>query len=117
MEALTCALHTKSWAQYGDHPEVVLTQTGGRQGCQLGSIILNSTYAIAILYVHRQLTEKGLVFRCALRDGPFWASAELGAVSEHVTVIDATFVDGECLVLMTASPHDLQHAVESLLEF
>ena len=53
---------TKSWAQFGDHPEVVVTQTGGRQGCQLGSIIFNATYAIAILEVHKRLSEQNLVF-------------------------------------------------------
>ena len=110
------ALHSRSWAKYGDSPSVVMSQTGGRQGCKLGSILFNATYSLALGEVHARLREAGILLRLECHRAPFWGNCSLGKAVSKEYVVDATFVDDECIVLFARCPRKLRDAISLLLE-
>ena len=114
-EALLCSLHSKSTARYGDHEEVIVTSAGGRQGCKVGSVIFNTTYAVAIPELQKRLCDPRVVLRLSLREGPFWATAQLGQTVSIENVLDATFVDDECLIFLARLPRVLSRNIETVI--
>ena len=74
----------------------------------------NSAYSIALDIMSHELAEAKVSFRVRVPDGAFWAEAcENNTDTEDV--VDAAFVDDECLVLLASSPRALDLAIEVLL--
>lgn len=120
--ALLRNLHAKSWFSYGDLATAISVRVGGRQGCKYGATIFNSSYAVALMMMRDALLEAGIVMRLAPGTSEFWCDD--GPAAEHgddgdearsVPVVDAAFVDDECLMLTAASPALLDTAVDALL--
>eukprot|EP00973_Karenia_brevis_P085560 11870192-Karenia_brevis.AAC.1 len=67
------SLHTNAWFKVGDLPSVVVTSTGGRQGCRLGGIIFNGVYERALAQVRHKLREAGITLKLSFDpQPPFW---------------------------------------------
>jgi len=112
--ALATSLHDGSWFSVGQLDTAVLAKTGGRQGCKLGGLIFNSSYSVALNMLHAEFRKNGLCLRLQVPNAAFWAD---GASDETVRtdVIDATFVDDECIVLMARTPALLDKSIEIVL--
>ena len=121
LSALICSLHYCAWACYGTHSEVFAPGSGGRQGCTLGGMIFNCAYTLALRVIHRRLKDAGIILRLNFHRGPFWASESEydsgdAAQQSSTHVIDATFVDDECIILIAKSPRVLFRAIRILLD-
>eukprot|EP00973_Karenia_brevis_P045981 6368301-Karenia_brevis.AAC.1 len=70
------SLHTGAWFRIGGLDSVIVSKSGGRQGCKLGAIIFNTVYAVALRRVKAKLREAGVVFVIKLKGtSAFWAAA------------------------------------------
>jgi hypothetical protein len=79
-------------------------------------MLFNSAYALALAALHGELETEGIVLKLAYRAGPFWGDVrEMDDSSEEQNVLDATFVDVECLILTAKSPKLLLKAVRIAL--
>ena len=79
-------------------------------------MLFNSAYALALAALHGELQTEGVVLKLAYRAGPFWGDVrEMEDSSEEQNVLDATFVDDECLILTAKSPKMLLKAVQIAL--
>ena len=67
----------------------------------MGSIIFNATYAEALGEVHTRLRDAGVALRLSFRDCPCWATVVFGEPVSEEFSLDATFVDDECIVIMS----------------
>ena len=116
VEALVRGLHSKAWFRVGDNASVVVTSTGGRQGCKLGGIIFNSVYEQALERVRTRLKEAGVVLVLKAADQePFW-SPESGSSDVHdVPVVEVTYVDDEAAAVVASSPATLDTAIDCML--
>ena len=115
--ALVNALHSGSWFQYADHPDLVAAAKGGRQGCKLGSLIFNAGYTDPLRELTKTLRELGVVLRLPVAgdtDG-FWAAAAGGDFAEDSELVDAAFVDDEVIVIMATSPAALDASIDATL--
>ena len=66
------AIHTMSWARYGNLTLVIVSSKGGRQGCKLGGIIFNAIFTLAMEEVRGKLSSGGIIFEAKfLKDAPF----------------------------------------------
>jgi hypothetical protein len=115
--ALISGLHSKAWCKYADSDQCIVSTTGGRQGCQLGGLMFNSSYAITLQMLHDRLGKRGVVLRLIYREGPFWCPSGGGLPdapdqAEDAHVLDATFVDDECLILIGAPPKILRESID-----
>ena len=92
-------MHAYSWFRYGELDSVIRTSKGARQGCVFGSIVFNSGYATGLQLLYYELDKLGIVLRLPAAQGAFWeATRENHNDREYVNVLDAVFVDDECLV-------------------
>eukprot|EP00973_Karenia_brevis_P020940 2879838-Karenia_brevis.AAC.1 len=108
--ALLCSLHRGSWFQYGELETVITAATGGRQGCKVGSLIFNGAYSIALHMLHADLLDAGIVLRISASGQAFWD--ERHSHDDALIIIDVTFVDDECVVLVAKSAKLLDDAIE-----
>ena len=108
----------KTGAKYADVDERVVSETGGRQGCQLGCILFNSSYALALKILHDRLRERGVMLRLPCAAGPCWSppAADVAPLALGVNALDAAFTDDECLVLVSASAKLFRDSIDILLE-
>ena len=117
VEALVRGLHTKAWFRVGDNESVVVTSTGGRQGCKLGGIIFNSVYEQALEQVRQRLRSAGVVLVLKVAGSePFWASDDGTWDTSDAPVVEVTYVDDEAAVVVSRSPAALDTAIEILLQ-
>ena len=71
-EALARSLHTAAWFQLPADTHLLVTRTGGRQGCKLGAVLFNMVYSVALRRVTAALAERGMVTRITTSGaGPF----------------------------------------------
>ena len=92
------------------------TKTGGRQGCKLGAFIFNSVYSIALDALGWELSQAGIDLKLPVPTTPFWAPAAASEYdSDPTPVVDATFVDDECFVLLASTGAALDTAIDVLL--
>jgi hypothetical protein len=116
VEALVRGLHTKAWFRVGDNESVVVTATGGRQGCKLGGIIFISVYEQALEQVRQRLRTAGIVL--VLKGAgaePFWSSDDGTWDTSDTPVVEVTYVDDEAAVVVAPSPAALDIAIDILL--
>jgi DNA-directed RNA polymerase subunit RPC12/RpoP len=116
--ALLKNLHASSWFTYGDIDSAIAVRVGGRQGCKFGATIFNSVYSIGLNMLRDALMDAGIVLRLKLKGGDvFWSSDndESDAGDTIVLVIDAAFVDDECIMISSMSPTLLDSAINVLL--
>ena len=45
------SIHTCSWFQVPNHDEFLRTRKGSRQGCPLGGVLFNLSYAVALFEI------------------------------------------------------------------
>eukprot|EP00973_Karenia_brevis_P095746 12428939-Karenia_brevis.AAC.1 len=108
-------LHQGTWFRYGNLRTAIATAKGGRQGCKFGSTIFNSGYSVALKDLQEALASDGVILRLRFPEGGlFWGPVD-ESIPADVSVIDATFVDDECIMLASKSAELLDHAVERLL--
>ena len=112
--ALINSLHTHSWFCYDDLETVISTYTGGRQGCKLGGTMFNSVYAQALLMCRELLKSEGIVLTVKASSS-FWATDHNESGPGHHDILDATFVDDQCVILVASSPECLDRAIKILL--
>eukprot|EP00973_Karenia_brevis_P002825 383944-Karenia_brevis.AAC.1 len=112
---LAQSLHEGAWFAVADLDTAVITKTGGRQGCKLGGTTFNSVYGVALDMLAWELKKAGIVFRVKVAVGPFWQAPENSSYGEDADVVDATFVDDECIVLLACRADLLDKAIDALL--
>ena len=113
-EALARSLHTAAWFQLPADTHLLVTRTGGRQGCKLGAVLFNMVYSVALRRVTAALAERGIVTRITTSGaGPFWggAQSEWHWGSDHgVPFVEITYVDDEAIMIASRSPAALEAA-------
>ncbi|CAK0880854.1 unnamed protein product [Prorocentrum cordatum] len=116
--SLVARLHEGSWFSYGSLGTVVRSHKGGRQGCIFGATVFNAGYSVPIKMLHEEMRRKGITLRVRSGGKAFWGTTEDDGeeAATEEEIIDATFVDDECIVLVAASPQLLDRAIQTLLE-
>ena len=106
-----------AWFKYADLPDVVQAFTCGRQGCVFSTVMFNGTYSIALSMLYSELAKLGLGLRISRSESAFWGPDPHVRAQQCVseTVIDAVFVDDECLVLLATAPTRLNQAIRALM--
>ena len=90
------------------------SRTGGRQGCKLGATIFNTVYTVALDMLHWELEKANIVLRIQVPGEAFWQTADPDN-EDCDNVVDAAFVDDECVVLVARTAATLDTAINSLL--
>ena len=115
------ALHSSSWARYGELESCVVSVAGGRQGCKLGGLIFGAKYGLALRDIRDELTTHGIALKLKYdKSIPIWAedlpttvTSELFSCNhDYVEAIEATFVDDEALIVMAPTVIQLDKAIE-----
>ena len=112
------SLHTNSWFRYSDLDTIVVSNRGGRQGCKMGGHIFIMIYSKALHALRRRLLDQGIVLKLSKNDDmPFWSSGASRAAQEAPgdEIVEATFVDDECLMICASSPKRLDAAANFML--
>eukprot|EP00959_Pyramimonas_sp_CCMP1952_P443569 9286222-Pyramimonas_sp.AAC.1 len=80
--------------------------------------MFNGACSIALFMLYSELAKIGLGLRLSRCEGTFWnANPHDGALTSRVEhVIDAVFVDDECLVLLASTPTRLNSAIRALVQ-
>ncbi|CAK0793594.1 unnamed protein product [Prorocentrum cordatum] len=116
--SLVARLHEGSWFSHGSLDTVARSHKGGRQGCIFGATVFNAGYSVPIKMLHEEMRRKGITLRVRSGEKAFRGTTEdegeEAATEEEI--IDATFVDDECIALVAASPQLLDRAIQTLLE-
>ena len=110
-------LHSSSWFAYADLDSAIITRVGGRQGCQFGSTIFNSAYAITLVAMRDELMKHDIVMHIRSSDDANWTAepCEVSFDGDATPVIDVAFVDDECIFIAAASPAVLDAAINVVL--
>ena len=118
MNRLIRNLHTKSWCSYGEAEAAIPVRVGGRQGCKYGSTIFNGSYSVALFILRDALLDADIVLRIPSGGNDFWAQSNnnVGEERPETAVVDATFVDDECVMLAAATPKILDSSIDALLK-
>ena len=106
-------LHANSWFAYGSLDTAIVVRVGGRQGCKFGATIFNCAYAVGLGMLHAELLQANLVLRTQRCGKSMWEAP--AADGDQENIIDATFVDDECVLLTAASPVLLDKGIDKLL--
>ena len=112
---LARTLHDGAWFQVRGGTKCITSETGGRQGCCLGAIVFNSGYTVALDILHWRLKKHGVILRLKTPQGVFWSKPG-DETAERTDIVDATFVDDECIVLLAHSPKRLSLAIDITME-
>jgi hypothetical protein len=117
--ALARSLHTSAWFQLPGDTQLIVTRSGGRQGCKLGAMLFNLIYSVALRRITAELAEQGIVLRItATGTGPFWGGAcsnwHWGG-NDGTPFVEITYVDDEAMMLAARSPAMLVVAYNMLL--
>ena len=109
-------MHDGAWMKVRGGTRHITSTTGGRQGCKLGATMFNSGYAIALDMLHWRLAQENIVLKVTVPDqGTFFCSRE-PSEQETTDVVDATFVDDECIAIVGTTPRVLERAIDVLLD-
>lgn len=112
--ALTQNLHDRAWFAVEGAERVVVTTTGGRQGCKLGGLIFCCVYEEALAAIRSGLKKAGIALVLKTAKGiPFWTSAENGD-AVNLTV-EVTYVDDEAIAIVTRSSTQLRKAIGTVI--
>jgi hypothetical protein len=111
-------LHSRSWFSYGDLDSAITVRVGGRQGCKFGATIFNSAYSLALVMLRDDLLDAGVALRLKCGSTEFWngQSSDAGDAEDDTPIVDAAFVDDECIMLTASSPRALDIAINTLLK-
>ena len=115
------SLHTNSWFQIGNSEHVIVSNRGGRQGCEIGGHIFNMIYSRALHSLKHKMRKHGILLHVKSSEGiAFWSDyASASSVDVNCDgaeeVSDATFVDDECIFITASSPASLDSSIEFLL--
>jgi hypothetical protein len=110
------SLHSFAWFNIDGLESFIVSRSGGRQGCKLGSIVFNIAYALALSRLRSALVGMGLVLRITRCDeGTFFSlpqsSVKTGVVGDpddnEVAASEVTYVDDEALLITSTSPSTL----------
>ena len=110
------ALHTRAWAAYGSLDSIVVSSKGGRQGCKMGGIIFGAIFGVAIKEVRRRFNSLGVSVHVKFpTTRPFWFFDPETDPYEARNVVEVTFVDDTCIVIICNSATLLVSSVHELL--
>ena len=112
--AMARTLHEGARFKVGNCSTLITSKTGGRQGCKLGGMTFNSVYSIALDIMTWELAKQEVCLRVRVPEGAFWNDVDADN-TDLEDLVDAAFVDDECLVLLSKSPRLLDLAVQVLL--
>ena len=84
-----------------------------------GTIIFNGVYAIALFMLHAELMTAGITLRVTASMSQFWSdtccdTSPCEETNDHV--IDAVFVDDECILLVDDTPAVLDQAIAIVIK-
>ena len=110
-------LHSGSWFRIGELLDFLFTGKDRRQGCQLGSIILNFVYARALKRLETQILIEDILTHIPVDNGaaPWETKIQDKAALPSHTLFDITYVDDEDIMLAANSARELDYAIERLL--
>ena len=96
--ALIRNLHANSWFAYGSLDTAIVVRVGGRQGCKLGAIALNSAYGVGLGIFHAEMLDAGIELQLRPSGTDFWGPSQAchGCTENS---IDSILVDDECVLL------------------
>ena len=125
VQELLTSMHSQSWFTFGGRPEHLIVSKGGRQGCRVGGILFNLSYARALKTLYMRAKDEGIVL--VVRYLPGAAPGTTAPLLPHapvdhdsVPVFDVTFVDDDAIILTAAVPATLSlrftRAVQLLIE-
>jgi len=110
-------LHEDAWFRVTGSEKVITSRTGGRQGCVMGATVFNSGYCVALDILHFRLKSHGILLRVKVPNEPFWKEQSAPRPDDNMQdVVDATFVDDECIILIASSPRTMEKAIDILLD-
>ena len=112
------SMHDGAWFKVRNGSKCISSETGGRQGCKLGSTVFNSGYTIALKLLQWKLKKAGITLRVSSKCEAFWSDDPDagGDGSDEHDVIDVTFVDDECVLLMASTPSKMADAAECMIK-
>ena len=84
------------------------------KGYQSEGCIFNTAYTVGRKLLHIIMKDAGITLKLALPWFLFWA--ESASTTGETDLIDVTFVDDECLILMAPNFGILDRGIEVLLE-
>ena len=108
-------LHEQAWFSVKDSEQPILSFTGGRQGCKLGSSVFNSAYTPALDMLRWRMKKHDIIFRTPAPREAFWTTDD-DTTQPDREIVDAAFVDDESVMLLSRSPKALSLAIDILLE-
>ena len=113
---LTRDMHDGAWMKVRGGNRCITSTTGGRQGCKLGATMFNAGYAVALDMMHWRLAQEKITLKLAVpKNGAFFSSYGTPD-QEYTDVVDATFVDDECIAIVGTTPRVLERAIDVLLD-
>ena len=120
---LVSSLHDGAWFRLPRDDQLVVSVSGGRQGCKLGALIFNLIYSVALERVRKQAVVLGATLRLKVASSrPFWSAApparvvtELGAPFDH-ELFEVTYVDDEAIKIVASSPRVLCELVPVFMQ-
>ena len=83
------------------------------RGCQSGAVVFNCGYAVALSLLSIALRSANVVLRLNVQDDPFWVSGE---ITGETHLVEVTFVDDLCIILVAERATDLRTAIDILME-
>ena len=116
VQLLVSELHSGAWMRYGDSSDVVVSRTGGRQGCKLGGLVFGGVYNQALKRLRRRVVDGGQHTRVECDPTRAFWSAEAPTPTHGADLVDVTFVDDEALMVESDSPTALLNDVNDVLE-
>ena len=110
--------HGCVFADWGiDMDTAITVRVGGRQGCKFGATIFNSAYSIALFAIRDELMKANIALRLHSSKEDFWA--QIGENERcgqpETAIINATFVDDECVMVAAVSACLLDKAIDAML--
>ena len=113
---LVRGLHSMAWFQVQGRRSVVITATGGRQGCKLGGLIFAICYEQALTMMRSSLSAAGIAVQFKYSSGaPFWTPTDETARHTADPLVEVTFVDDEAIGIVASSPAALDKAIDVIV--
>ena len=115
VKELVKSLHTNAWFAISGASQVVVTSTGGRQGCKLGGTVFCAAYEEALTRVRSRLRDRGITLSFTTAStSPFWAPPPGDAACTD-ELVEATYVDDEAVAIVASSPRALRAALQEVV--
>ena len=113
---LVRGLHSMAWFQMQGRRSVVITATGGRQGCKLVGLIFAICYEQALTKMRSALSAAGIAVQFKYSSGaPFWTPADETARHTTDPLVEVTFVDDEAIGIVASSPATPDKAIDVIV--